>query len=217
MKLYKKAKDPISFETHFIGAIGSLIVSIFMLIDAAIKNSNYTTYLSIIVFGVSSVALYTASSVYHYYQANDDNPVKKFLRKVDHSMIYVLIAGTYTPIVLTYLPQPNSMYFLIAIWAIAIIGIIVKLFWMNAPRLISTVVYLLMGWALVFDFSAFSAVPIGCMGLIAAGGLSYSIGALIYIIKKPNWFSTFGFHELFHIFVMIGTIFHFMAIFIFII
>lgn len=217
MNLFKRAKDPISFETHFIGAIGSLVVTIIMLFSASIKNSTNTVYLSIIIFGLSSIALYSASSIYHYYQANDENPMKKFLRKVDHSMIYVLIAGTYTPIVLTYLPQPNGMYFLIAIWSIAVIGIVVKLFWMNAPRLISTVVYLLMGWALIFDFSAFSAVPLGCMGLIAAGGLSYSIGALIYILKKPNWFSEFGFHELFHIFVMIGTMFHFIAIYIYII
>ena len=82
-------------------------------------------------------------------------------------------------------------------------------FGMNAPRFISTIFYLLMGWALIFDLPAFSKVPLGCLGLIACGGISYTIGAIVYIVKKPNWFKTFGFHELFHIFVMIGSAFSF--------
>lgn len=73
-----------------------------------------------------------------------------------------------------------------------------------------------MGWALIFDFQAFNKVPLGCFGLIAVGGISYTVGAIIYIVKKPNWFSNFGFHELFHIFVMIGSLFHFLAVIIYV-
>ena len=186
------------------------------MVVAIIDGSNQQTIIGITVFGLSSISLYSASCIYHYYNASEDNKIKLILRKLDHSMIYVLIAGTYTPICLSYLEFPHSLYFLIAIWLIAIIGIIIKLFWMRAPRFVSTIFYLLMGWALIFDLPAFSDVPLGCFGLIAAGGISYSIGAVIYILKKPNWFKNFGFHELFHIFVMVGSAFHFLAVIIYI-
>ena len=215
MKFFKKAMDPVSSETHFIGAILSFITLVIMMIIAILEHSNLLTMIGISVFGLSSMALYSASCIYHYYNASDDNKVKLILRKLDHSMIYVLIAGSYTPICLTYLDYPHSLYFLAVIWAIAVLGIVIKLFWMNAPRFISTIFYLLMGWALVFDFPAFASVPLGCFALIACGGISYTIGAVIYIVEKPNWFKEFGFHELFHIFVMIGSAFHFLAVFIY--
>ncbi|MFQ8705379.1 MAG: PAQR family membrane homeostasis protein TrhA [Thomasclavelia sp.] len=216
MKIFRKAMDPVSSETHFIGAVLSLVTLIIMMVIAVKEGSNQQTVVGITVFGLSSISLYSASFIYHYYNADEDNNIKLILRKLDHSMIYVLIAGTYTPVCLTYLDYPHSLYFLTAIWLIAIIGIIVKLFWMNAPRFISTVFYLLMGWALIFDLPAFANVPLGCLGLIAAGGISYSIGAVIYIFEKPNWFKSFGFHELFHIFVMVGSAFHFLAVIIYI-
>lgn len=216
MKIFKKAMDPVSSETHFIGAVLSLLVLIVMIIIGFLREVSFLTIIGITVFGLSSIALYSASCIYHFYNASEDNKVKLILRKLDHSMIYILIAGSYTPICLTYLEYPHSIYFLMVIWAIAIIGIIIKLFWMNAPRFVSTVFYLLMGWALVFDFPAFGNVPLGCFALIGAGGLSYTIGAIIYIVEKPNWFKVFGFHELFHIFVMIGSAFHFLAVIIYI-
>lgn len=216
MKKLNKAMDPISCKTHFIGALLSVLMLILMMIMAIIERSDKLTMIGITVFGLSSIALYSASSIYHYYNANINNKVKQFLRKLDHSMIYVLIAGTYTPICLVYLDYPHNLYFLTIIWLIALLGIMIKLFWMNAPRFISTIFYLLMGWALVFDFSAFSKVPLGCFILIACGGISYTVGAVVYILKKPNWFKQFGFHELFHIFVMIGSAFHFLAVIIYI-
>ena len=182
MRFFKKAMDPVSSETHFIGAVLSLATLVMMIIIAIIEGSDHLTIIGIIVFGLSSIALYSASCLYHYYNANEDNKIKLILRKLDHSMIYVLIAGTYTPICLSYLEYPHSIYFLAAI----------------------------------FDLPAFSKVPLGCLGLIACGGISYTIGAIVYIVKKPNWFKTFGFHELFHIFVMIGSAFHFLAVIIYI-
>lgn len=212
MKFINKAMDPISCLTHFVGAILSLFALIIMLLIAIYNHESSLTILGISIFGISSIALYSASSLYHYYDVVRNSKIKLTLRKLDHAMIYVLIAGTYTPICLAYLTYPHSIYFLSVIWSIALIGIMIKLFWMKAPRFLSTIFYLLMGWALVFDFSAFSQVPLGCFGLIACGGISYSIGAIIYMTKKPNWFKQFGFHELFHIFVMIGSMFHFIAI-----
>ena len=236
MRFFKKAMDPVSSETHFIGAVlcsNDFIRYIRKYEEGtvyerqAVKSSDFLRgeiwvpstkheqdRIASIIKKID--ALYSASCLYHYYNANEDNKIKLILRKLDHSMIYVLIAGTYTPICLSYLEYPHSIYFLAAIWAIACVGIIIKLFWMNAPRFISTIFYLLMGWALIFDLPAFSKVPLGCLGLIACGGISYTIGAIVYIVKKPNWFKTFGFHELFHIFVMIGSAFHFLAVIIYI-
>ena len=216
MWIIDRAMDRVSCLTHLIGAIFSFLMLFVMIIMAKICKSDLVSLIGAIVFGVSSIALYSASSMYHYYSGDNNNKIKHFLRKLDHSMIYVLIAGTYTPICLKYLSYPHSIYFLSVIWFIAIVGIIIKLFWLNAPRFISTAFYLLMGWALIFDFQAFNKVPLGCFGLIAVGGISYTVGAIIYIVKKPNWFSNFGFHELFHIFVMIGSLFHFLAVIIYV-
>jgi hemolysin III len=214
IKLFKKAQDPMSSATHFIGAILSLFAMIGMVVIALLNKQDMNIIVSIIIFGCSSIALYTASSVYHY--ALDTNINKQVLRKVDHSMIYILIAGTYTPIVMTFVDKPHGYYFLVVIWCIALIGIITKVFWLQAPRMVSTVFYLLMGWALVFDYPAFSKVPFGCFIFIALGGIMYSIGAIIYILKKPNWFIQFNFHDIFHIFVMLGSVFHFLAVYIYI-
>lgn len=216
IKIFKKAQDPVSSATHFVGAIASFIAMLGMVALAIAGNESQDIIISIIVFGCSSIALYTASWVYHYYDKPEEHTVKKVLRKLDHSMIYVLIAGTYTPIVMAFVEKPHAYYFLGSIWLIAIIGIMTKIFWLQAPRMLSTVFYLLMGWAIVFDFSAFSSVPLGCFGLVALGGVTYSVGAVIYILKKPNWFKQFDFHDLFHIFVMLGSIFHFLAVFIYI-
>ncbi|MFV0394627.1 MAG: PAQR family membrane homeostasis protein TrhA [Coprobacillaceae bacterium] len=213
---FKKAQDPVSSATHFVGAIASFIAMIGMVILGMNRSHNHAIIISIIVFGLSSIALYTASWVYHYCNKEEEHPVKRALRTLDHSMIYILIAGTYTPIVVAFVEKPHAYYFLTIIWAIALVGIIVKLFWLQAPRMVSTVFYLLMGWALVFDFPAFSNVPLGCFVFVALGGIMYSIGAIIYILKKPNWFTQFDFHDLFHIFVMLGSVFHFLAVYIYI-
>ncbi|MPN54198.1 hypothetical protein SDC9_201868 [bioreactor metagenome] len=127
-------------------------------------------------------------------------------------MIYVLIAGSYTPIAMHFLAPGNNLIFTLVIWGIALTGIITKIIWLNAPRFLYTLLYLLMGWALVFDIKGFSAVPLNCLSLLAIGGLCYTIGAVIYILKKPNISANWGFHELFHIFILLGTFMHFIAI-----
>lgn len=209
-RLFKKAMDPISSETHFIGACLSLIGLLFMILIGVKNDTSPTVLVSAVIFGVSLIALYSASSIYHYFSGNDK--VKTILRKLDHSMIYVLIVGTYTPVVISCMEAPHSYLFLGILWTIAIAGIIVKVLWLNAPRAIATSIYLILGWAVVFDFQSFQGVPMNCLSLIAAGGIAYSIGAFIYIFKKPNISIQFGFHELFHIFVMIGSLLHYFAI-----
>lgn len=208
MKFYDKAQDPLSFLTHFIGMILAVIATIFVLIQQAYHHVSTTTMLSVLVFGLSMIALYGASSLYHY--VSNDAPNKVKLRKLDHAMIYILIVGTYTPLCLAYME--DSTLFLTVIWSIAIIGIIIKMIWIKAPRWLSTVIYLLLGWSVLFDINILTGMSPMCIFLIACGGISYSIGAIIYIIKKPNISERFGFHELFHIFIMMGTFFHFIAI-----
>ncbi len=212
---FKKARDPVSSATHFYGAIASLLTTFLMLFLAIYRKNTVDTVLGIVIFGISSILLYTASFIYHFYNKKNDK-IENVLRKLDHSMIFVLIAGTYTPITITFVQKPNSYYFLAIIWSIAIAGILIKMIWINVPRLISTIFYLLMGWALIFDFSDFHNVPINCFILIAIGGIMYSVGAIIYIVKKPNLFKSFNFHDLFHIFVILGSIFCFLSIFIYI-
>lgn len=209
-KLFQKAMDPISSETHFIGALLSVIGLFMMILIGMRRDTDFLVMVAAIVFGLSLIALYSASSIYHFYQGNQKT--KTVLRKLDHSMIYILIVGTYTPIAVSCMSVPHVYYFLGILWAIAFIGIIVKVCWLNAPRAIATAIYLILGWAIVFDFQSFSAISSDCLTIIASGGIAYSIGAFIYIFKKPNISTDFGFHELFHIFVMLGSLLHYIAI-----
>lgn len=202
--------DPISSETHFIGACLSLIGLFPMIIMGFIHHLQLTLMFSLIIFCFSLIALYSASAIYHFFNGNDK--IKLILRKLDHSMIYVLIVGTYTPVIMFCMEAPHSYYFLGIMWLIAILGIIMKLCWMNAPRALTTVIYLILGWAIIFDFQSINGIPMHCLLLIVLGGITYSIGAFIYIFKKPNFSQSFGFHELFHIFVMLGSLFHYIAI-----
>ncbi|UTY38808.1 hemolysin III family protein [Allocoprobacillus halotolerans] len=213
-KLFRKAMDPISSETHFIGACLSLIGLLIMIFIGIQKETSPSILWAAIVFGLSLIALYSASSIYHYFSGSDK--VKTMLRKLDHSMIYVLIVGTYTPVVMSCMPVPHAYYFLAILWSVAILGIVLKICWLNAPRAIATAIYLILGWSIVFDFQSFQCITMPCFMLIACGGIAYSIGAFIYIFKKPNFTKDFGFHELFHIFVIMGSVFHYLAIVIFI-
>lgn len=210
LKFFRNAQDPMSSYTHFIGAVLGVIYLVILQIISYSNQKDITIHVISLIFCLSVIALYSASSYYHYIP--NDSKRKTLFRKLDHSMIYVLIAGTYTPIAIGYLAPPAGLIFTSVIWGIALFGIITKIIWLNAPRLLYTLLYLIMGWAVVFYWQGFSAMPINCLILIAIGGLSYTIGAIIYIIKKPNLNTLWGFHELFHIFILLGTFFHFLAI-----
>lgn len=210
LAVFSRAREPINSLTHFIGAClgaaGTLSLPLVWLLRGA---QNLTTLIGAIIFGISLIALYTASTIYHYVKAAPG--VIKNLRKLDHGMIFVLIAGTYTPICLRFMSTRDAAIFLGIIWSVAVVGNLIKLLWMGAPRWLSTALYVLMGWAIVFDSKAFSDIPFGCLFLIACGGVSYTAGAVFYVLKKPNW-KRIGFHELFHLFVIGGSVLHFAAI-----
>ncbi len=216
MKIFSNAMDKVSSETHFWGFVISCAMTAVMLNMSVIFHTDFLKYFALSVFGLSSAGLYASSCIYHFYKGNKDFGIKKRLRQIDHSMIYVLIAGTYTPICLCLMPKPHGYYFISFIWAIAIVGIIIKVFWMNAPRFISTFFYILMGWTIFFDYKTFLTLPLGFNLLLILGGVFYSIGAVIYVLKRPNFSKEFGFHEFFHVFILIGSVIYFADMFIYI-
>lgn len=208
----EKARDPISSLTHLIGAVFFAVATVLLICKTVVLDHwSAKVLVGVILFGCSLVALYSASSIYHFFNGAAEKLL--VLRKLDHAMIYVLIAGTYTPILLKYMSGMEGWIFTIAMWACALVGIIIKLCWFSAPRWLQTVLYIAMGWAILFDISIFQSMSGVAVFLLAAGGISYTVGGVIYMLKKPNISAKFGFHELFHIFVLLGSLFHFLMIF----
>ena len=212
--MLKKIKDPASALTHFAGCVMAALAAVPLLCKAA-REPGRLYFIAMAVFALSMVLLYAASTTYHTVDSTDK--VNRRLRKLDHAMIYVLIAGTYTPLLLAFSEGREGFYLTLGIWAVALCGIAMKVVWMGAPRWLSTVLYIAMGWAIVLDPAAILRMPSGCLWLIALGGLCYTLGAVIYAFKKPNLFQRFGFHELFHVFVLLGSLLHFLAVYLFII
>ena len=206
-----KAREPISSFSHMIGAVVFAFATILLIAKALFVGSwSLEILVGVIVFGISLVALYSASAIYHY--SNGSKHKILVLRKLDHSMIYVLIAGSYTPILLKFMAQREGLIFVSVMWLCAAVGVVSKLCWFNAPRWLQTVLYIAMGWAVLFDISIFKEMSGIALFLLAAGGISYTIGGIIYIVKKPNVSVKFGFHELFHIFILIGSAFHYLLV-----
>lgn len=212
---FKNAREPMSSYTHFLGVIFAVVGTVFLFVlNNLTGNFSARMFVSILAFGGSMLALYSASSIYHYYKG----PVLKqeYLRKLDHAMIYVLIAGSYTPLCIKFMDPAKLPVFLGAMWTMAAAGILLKLLWLDAPRWLGTLLYLALGWAIVVDLPAFAAMPAGCLGLVAAGGVCYSLGAVLYMLKWPNLSERWGFHELFHLFILAGSACHFAAVFFFV-
>lgn len=208
-----KFREPFSGFSHLFGAVFSLI-GMFVLIAAQVTTNNYTT-LSItaaVIFGLSLILLYTASGVYHLTQAKDS--VINILRKIDHAMIFVLIAGTYTPICMVLLNGTTKGVMLITIWTMAIIGIIFKVLWINCPSWLSASIYIIMGWIAIFIIKPLaSVVPQVGLAMLVLGGVLYTIGGVIYCLEKVGCKRKFGAHEVFHIFVILGSLAHYIFIY----
>ena len=214
-RTFLKAREPFSSYSHVVGAVLSG-VGLFALLMRLLFDDTVSGPIAAaaVVFCLSLIALYSASSVYHFSRRGES--VLRRLKKLDHSMIYVLIAGSYTPIVLRYMPAPRSYVFLGVIWLIAVSGIAIKLLWIDAPRLLGTALYLALGWAIAVDFGVVLSMPAPAIALLAAGGLSYTVGGIIYIVKKPNLGPMLGFHELFHLFVIVGSVCHYLMVFLYV-
>jgi hemolysin III len=187
-------------------------VGLVVLLAAAASAGRVDQLVAFGVFGFSLVALYTASTLYHLLPLSPGGVAR--LRRLDHVAIFVLIAGTYTPFCLLALDGGWRWGLLALVWSLALCGVLLKLVWMDAPRWLSVALYLGMGWiAVVAAPALLRAVPAGGMAWVLAGGLVYSVGALVYGLKRPNLMpGTFGSHELWHLFVVAGSACHFWAV-----
>ncbi|MBU3188657.1 hemolysin III family protein [Clostridium bowmanii] len=200
--MLSKFREPISSLTHLVGAILSAI-GLILLIKYSLNTTNPYNAVILAVFGISAILLYCASSIYH--KSTSSKKVIKVLRRVYHSMIYVLIAGTYTPICLIALKGTLGTILFLAIWFLALVGIILKIVWFDAPRWLYTGFYILMGWiSVVAIVPIIKAISLGGFICLLVGGLFYTVGGVKYATKWPKInLKLFGFHEIFHIFIML--------------
>lgn len=195
--------------THCIGAVLALTGTVALLVASPVTGAHLTSFA---VFGVSMLLLYTASTLYHWLPLSEKG--QAMLRRVDHCMIFAYIAGTYTPVCVLALQGVWGWSLLAGAWAVAVTGIFLKIFWMRTPRMVSTGLYVLMGWMVLAGAKPLvAALPGGALAWLVAGGVLYSAGAVIYACKKPNLAKYLGFHELFHLFVMAGSACHFVVMY----
>ncbi len=210
--MFKKIKDPISALTHLVFAVLSIPCTVFLLIKAY-SEASALHFAAFLIFGIALLLLYTASTLYHMLPISEKNTL--ILKRIDHMMIFVLIAGTYTPVCLIPLKGAWGYSLLGLVWGFAIAGIVLKAVWIGAPRWLSTLIYVVMGWLVLIAFYPLTKnVSLAGIILLALGGLTYTFGAVVYAIKWPKLnFKFFGFHEIFHIFVMGGSTFHIIFMF----
>ena len=215
--LEEHIKDPGSAITHFIGMLMAIFAAVPLLIKAAHEPSRIYV-VSIAVYAASLILLYAASTTYHTF--NRSEKINTLLKKVDHMMISVLIAGSYTPICLLVLGGRTGIFLLCIVWGIAIAGILIKAFWVYCPRWISSVLYIGMGWTCVLAFTQIlNSMSPAAFGWLLAGGIIYTVGGVIYALKLPIFNSRhkyFGSHEIFHLFVMGGSACHFVVMYVFV-
>ena len=207
-----RIKDFWSAVTHFIGMVAAIIGMPILLIKASAYQASFLTMISFMIFMLSMIMLYGASASYHSFHVSKQ--VDLNLKKIDHSSIFILIAGSYTPICLTALKDTVGPILLTMIWIIAIAGIVFKLFWVTCPKWVSSVMYSLMGWlCIMFLPQILNAVSVHGFIWLLAGGISYTIGAVIYALKPKLLASkSFGNHEIFHCFVLLGSLCHYIFV-----
>lgn len=206
-------REPINGLTHLAGAFLAAIGLVLMVIKGISAQVSTISLVSLIIFGVSMILLYSASATYHMVIGSDQ--LIAWLRRLDHSMIYILIAGTYTPFCIISLNGTLGWTILGIIWLIAISGLLFKLIWFHSPRWLSTALYILMGWLIIFAIVPLSAnLATNGLILLIAGGIIYTLGGIIYA-TKPKWLESkyLGFHEVFHLFILAGSFTHFLAVY----
>ncbi len=203
-------REPGSAITHFIGMMMAVVASVPLLLKAGLTSSRLC-FAAMCIFMLSMILLYGASATYH--SLNVKGTVLKVFRKLDHMMIFVLIAGSYTPICLIVLGGKIGYELLAIVWGIAALGIIIKACWITCPKWFSSVLYIAMGWVCVFVFGQlWATLPVAAFFWLLGGGVLYTVGGVIYALKLPIFNSHhayFGSHEIFHLFVMAGSICHF--------
>lgn len=212
-----KLKDPGSSITHFIGMLMALFAATPLLIKAS-TNPDRIHVISLAVFIASMILLYAASATYHALDLSERT--NRVLRKLDHMMIFILIAGSYTPICVIVLGGTIGYTMLAIVWGIAIAGILVKAFWITCPKWFSSILYIAMGWICVLAFTQIiNSLSTQAFYWLLAGGIIYTVGGVIYALKLPIFNSkhrNFGSHEIFHLFVLGGSVCHFIMMYFFV-
>jgi hemolysin III len=191
--------------SHGLGVVFCLI-AMPILLGISYNETDMTTFFSVAAFAVGMFLVYSCSTFYHFVQKEKS---KKLLKIADHISIYFLIAGTYTPLMIKYLPAATAFVFLTTMWTVVFLGLFFKLFFIHRFEWFSVVLYLIMGWMIVFVLEPLiDTVPLTEFWWILAGGLSYTIGVYFYVKSYKYYY-----HTIWHIFVLLGTILHFMAIY----
>lgn len=207
-----KLRDPLSGLTHCIAAGLSLVGLVILIVFAAIWGNAYHV-VSFTIFGIALVLLYLFSTLYHWLNISERGI--SIFRKFDHIMIYILIAGSYTPVCLTALRGPWGWTIFGLIWGFAVLGTLLSAIWIKAPRALTTTIYLMMGWTVLIALyplvNAFKeANLLYSLWWLVVGGIFYTIGGIIYGLKIPKKkLGPWGFHEIFHVFIMLGSICHY--------
>jgi len=204
-----RPQERISCYSHLAGAFAAFAGMVYLIHVAQTSAAHVAVS---IVYGFSVILLFLASASYHALKQNE-NEISLW-RKLDHSAIFFMIAGTYTPVCYIYLSGYWKWSIIILQWVLVIAGMFLKFFYLKAPRYFSTIIYLLMGWIGIVAIKEFlTAMPPVAVFYLFAGGASFTVGAIFYAIKKPAWGSGFGFHEIFHLFVLLGGVFHYLLVY----
>lgn len=207
--MLKKLREPVNSLTHWAGAILALIGLIALII---IGWDTPAKIISFAIYGISLIFMFSASATYHMVRVRDK--ALEVFRKIDHAAIFVLIAGTYTPFCVNAFEGFWKWGMLSIIWSLALVGIIVKIFYIRAPRWLNAGIYVLMGWLSVAAAGQMlEALPTWVFGWLIAGGVIYTLGAIVYATKIFNFKpGVFGFHEVWHIFVLLAAAAHYVAV-----
>lgn len=208
-----KLRDPGSALTHFIAFFMTVGGILPLLLKAGACGTRY--FVSMLIFGVTMMLLYLASTLYHAVILSA--PKIKIFRKIDHSAIFIFIAGSYTPICILVLDPKLGIPMLIAIWSITIVGILVKFIWITCPKWFSSVIYIAMGWLCIFCMKPLmKEISAEAFFWLLSGGIVYTVGGIIYALKLPIFNAKhkyFGSHEIFHLFVMLGSMCHYILMY----
>ncbi|MCY0963806.1 PAQR family membrane homeostasis protein TrhA [Parathalassolituus penaei] len=203
-------REPVSGFTHLAGAVLAIVALCILTVRAALYG-NIWHMVSFSVFGVTMLLMFTSSAVYHL--SHGSERLLMHLKRLDHMAIFLMIAGTYTPVCLIGLDSPLGNWLCGAVWALAIAGVLMKALWISAPRWLSTLVYVLMGWMVVAAGPQLLEIPGQTLHWLVAGGIFYTLGALIYATRWPDPLpGLFGYHEIWHLFVLAGVFCHFWSI-----
>ncbi len=203
-----KKEERVSYYTHFFGFLLAIIGTVILIYIS--KDSRYKIIISLI-YGFSVVSLFLSSSLYHAFKKREDEI--SFWRKLDHFAIFIMIAGTYTPVSYFYLSGYWKWIIISVQWFLVICGFFFKFYYLKAPRYVYTIIYLIMGWSGIIPIKQFLlTMPKSSVIYLILGGLSFTIGAILYMLKKPK-IKYFGFHEIFHVFILLGGFFHYLLVY----